>query len=133
MSRIQVFFATAAICIFTNCTSDRTAELSGYYFLRQAGPGLNDILGLSTGKDIPPNVLAYGYNDDFIKAVQEPDNIDNAIYGPARTYPRGRDQQYYWLVCHKYSVVLGPMSKSEFEAAKTKYRVPSDIPINPIN
>mgnify|MGYP002401421884 CR=1 FL=1 len=107
---------------FSTC-SDRTRDLSGGYFLREEGAEMVDILSYSsTGREIPANVISYNYDEDFIIACQQPLKSDNIMYTNTQ-YFYGRDSIYYWLIVHHSKLVLGPLSKSQFVDALSKYKV----------
>jgi hypothetical protein len=112
--------------------SDSTEELSGGYFLRIEGNDLNDILShYNDGKEIPSNILNYNYSKDFIIASQKPSETDDPLYTKV-DYKHGRDKIYYWLIVHSQRLILGPMSKHDFEVARQTYKVPATFVLKPL-
>lgn len=117
-------------CINSCIGWDGTKELTGGYFLRVEG----DILSFGKGKqEIQPNVLRYNYNDDFIIAEQKPYKTNDAIYEKVYDYKYGRNHIYYWIIIIKKDSLLGPLSKSEFELERNKYKVPTDLLLKEID
>ncbi|MBP1630366.1 MAG: hypothetical protein H6Q15_1259 [Bacteroidetes bacterium] len=82
-----------------------------------------------TGRiDIPPNVINYKYNDDYIIVKQRPTEIHNAIYDKMNyVYKYGKDNIYYWIIIHKDSIVLGPIDSLEYIKAREKYHIPEKL------
>lgn len=81
--------------------------------------------------DIPPNVIDYVYDKDFILVKQKPKEFDEAIYDKMEyNYPHGRDSTYYWLIIVKNKVALGPLDINEFNKAISEYNVPPKLILN---
>ena len=124
-------FFIVLFSIFLSSCSDSTKELSGNYFLRKEGRDLNDIFCyLATGSEIPANIISYNFNDDFIIASQMPKMTDDPLYSETH-YFNGRDSMYFWLIIHKSKLVLGPLTKSQFEKALSTYNVPMTLDRHP--
>ena len=105
--------------IFTTIFYDNTKKLSGGYTYY---PDNHHILGKI---DIPPDVISYNYNKDFIIVKQSPTEIQDAIYDKMNyNYENGRNNIYYWLIIHQQELVLGPMDSITYEKARIKYEVP---------
>lgn len=78
--------------------------------------------------DIPPIVMAYDYDNDFIIAKQKPKEYDEIIYDTKEYYyPFGRDTIYYWLIIKNQQKVIGPLSFEDFQHLKIKYKVPAKL------
>ncbi len=108
-------------------------ELSGGYHLRPAGHHLHDILGSSNQeKDIPADVIAYCFSDDFIIAAQKPEPVDNSVYNQDCVYKLGRSQTYYWIIVHREKRVLGPMVEKEYLETRKRYYIPGDLQLKPV-
>ena len=124
-------FLIVLFSIFLSACSDSTKELSGNYCLREEGRDLNDISCHSaTGREIPANIISYNFNDDFIIASQRPKMTDDPLYSETH-YFNGRDSMYFWLIVHKSKLVLGPLTKSQFDKALSKYNVPMTLDRHP--
>ena len=124
-------FLIVLFSIFLSSCSDSTKELSGNYCLREECRGLNDIFCHSaTGREIPANIISYNFNDDFIIASQRPKMTDDPLYSETH-YFNGRDSMYFWLIVHKSKLVLGPLTKSQFDKALSNYNVPMTLDRHP--
>jgi hypothetical protein len=122
---ILCILATAQSC---DIGGDYTSELSGNYFYRSEGQSMHDILCHDPGgKPIPANVKGYDCDNDFIVAVQRPNKSEDPMYETNYDYPKGRDQDYYWLIIHRRKMVLGPLLEHEFIDARKKYNVPETL------
>lgn len=77
--------------------------------------------------NIPPTVLDYKYNQDFIIALQKPEAYDKIIYGNLGKYEYGRDTIYYWLIICQKDSVIGPMSFNQYIQTREIYKVPSNL------
>ena len=131
MNKLSVWISVLALLQSCNLGGDYTSELSGSYFYRAEGKGLNDILSHSRGgKEIPANVIGYDYNSEFIVAKQKPTKTDEPLYEGIYVYHHGRDEIYYWLIVHRTRLILGPMSELEFNTAMQKYGVPKTLDVN---
>lgn len=111
--------------LMTGC-SDSSINLGEDYFLRIDGPRTNEIMNRKANvKGIPPAVMRYNYNDDFIVAEQKPSNHNDVMHDDGVIYSKGRDFIYYWIIVKKSKAVLGPMEKGEYEKMKNKYGMSS--------
>lgn len=129
-SQMRIFFIVLFYIFLSSC-SDSTKELSGNYFLREEGRDLNDISCHSaTEREIPANIISYNFNDDFIIASQRPKMTDDPLYSETH-YLNGRDSMYFWLIVHKSKLVLGPLTKSQFDKALSNYNVPMTLDRHP--
>ena len=62
---------------------------------------------------IPPTILEYRYNSDFIIVKQHPTKYKDIMYIDYN-YPLGRDTVYYWIIEKKTNTFTGPKSHDEF-------------------
>ena len=93
----------------TSCVDGDYKELGKGYFITTKGPGLRDILNHDgKHKDVPPDIVEYNYDRNFIIAAQRPNQVDDAIYNIFPEYPLGRDTIYYWLIVKDLDLELGP-------------------------
>jgi len=66
--------------------------------------------------DIPPRVLEYNLNDEFIIVKQLPKKYHDAIYDDKEyIYLNGRDKLYYWIIDKTNQEVIGPLDSLDFE------------------
>lgn len=66
--------------------------------------------------DIPPRVLEYNLNDEYIIVKQLPKKYHDAIYDDKEyIYLNGRDKLYYWIIDKKNQDVIGPLDSIEFD------------------
>lgn len=78
--------------------------------------------------DIPPTIISYDYNNDFIVAKQKPKKYNEAIYDEMEyVYPLGRDTVYYWLIIKEKQKIVGPLDYDDFLLLKRAYKVPNNL------
>jgi hypothetical protein len=67
-------------------------------------------------KDIPPIVIDYKYDNDYIWVKQKPKIPLEQIYYDFNEiiYPLGLDTTYYWIIDKKTGEVMGPLLYKEF-------------------
>ena len=67
-------------------------------------------------KDIPPIVIDYKYDNDYILVKQKPKIPLEQIYYDFNEiiYPLGLDTTYYWIIDKKTGEVTGPLLYKEF-------------------
>lgn len=130
-----IFFTISIILlIFVSCNSDTSIELSGGYFLRDEGKDMHDILNHSPDfKEIPADIISYGFDTDFIIASQKPSNTPDPLYKSEPIYRDGKNAIYYWIIVNKDKNVIGPMTEKEFGEAKIKLKVPEKLQLSPID
>lgn len=129
---MKLILLICIIFVVIGCSigGDYTKELSGDYFYRSEGGDVHDILNHSgVGNDIPVNVMSYDYDKNFIVAIQRPNQFDDALYERKFFYKNGRDSSYYWLVCHRQKLILGPLTREEFNSARKKFKVPDHLKV----
>lgn len=127
-----IIFILCAIACNSSCSVDgEIKELGKGYFIRYDGCDILNHDGKH--KDVPPDILEYNYDRDFIIAAQRPKQVDDAIYNNFPEYPLGRDTTYYWLIVKDLDLELGPLSKSEFNNARILYKVDDDLQLKPVN
>ena len=81
-------------------------------------------------RSVPPIILSYAYDDQFIIAKQKPAEYDNVMYefnGKWNDYFLGRDTVYYWLIIKKEHKVLGPLDYDKFNELRIDYDVPKKL------
>ena len=123
---IFLFFIFLFLCLFIFLLL-----LSGYTDCTDLGSGFSyyddnkHILGKI---DIPPTIISYDYDDDFIVAKQKPQEFNYAIYNKRDyIYPLGRDTVYYWLIIKESQQVIGALDYDSFQELKKKYKVPDKL------
>ena len=80
-------------------------------------------------KDIPPFVLDYACNDDYIIVEQIPKFPLEQIYYDSNeiTYPFGSNNVYYWIIDLETSDVYGPLTFEKYLEKKKDFGVPSTL------
>ncbi len=133
MRVLSIFFLIIFITASCN-TGNQATELGDGYFFRLPGNKTKDILNHKPNhKDIPANIEKMNFDRNFIIALQRPQKVDNSIYNNSPEYPYGSDTLYYWLVIKKLDLVLGPLSKREYENERIIYMVPEDLKLKSSN
>lgn len=124
MKNIALLFL---ISLFCGCNfTDYTEDLGNGYIFGHESIDLNFILG--KGGAIPADVIAWGYNEDFIIAKQKPEKKDPPYYFEEKwVYPLGRDTTYYWVIIKQKHEVLGPLNYDGFEQVKKDYHIPETL------
>ena len=69
---------------------------------------MNDNIDLT---DIPPKILSYQYDDNFIVAKQKPRRYKefNYTYNEDYKYSKGLDSEYYWIIKKKREKSFRPI------------------------
>ena len=130
--RSVLIFIVLAFSFYSSCSSGGDyKELGKGYFIRHDGCDILNHDGKH--KDVPPDIVEYNYDRNFIIAAQRPNQVDDAIYNIFPEYPLGRDTIYYWLIVKDLDLELGPLSKSEFNNARNLYKVDEDLQLKPVN
>lgn len=127
---LYILAMITTILLFCNsaCSDYHKNIGSGYHYYDEGGE-LKEIYYKNPDKGgfIPPTVVFYDYNRDFIVAKQKPDLPLDAIYGKDFVYNRGEDAYYYWLILKKEKVTLGPLDSMEFYKLREEYKVPKNL------
>ena len=88
---------------------------------------MKEIFGsMAHNPDIPPTVIDFDYNRDFIIAKQKPKLPLDILYDVNYLYKDEVDT-FYWIISVKNYFGLGPLDKQEYEAARKKYGVPDKL------
>lgn len=76
-------------------------------------------------KDIPPCVIDYKYDNDFIIVKQKPKvPIEQIYYDYDEVYyPLGFDSIYYWIIDKNQGCVIGPLLYQDFYNKCEIYRI----------
>ncbi len=78
--------------------------------------------------DIPPRIISYDYDNQFIIVKQKPDKYNNVIYDKREyVYPLGRDTIYYWIIIKAKEKVIGPLDFDKYKELKKEYHVSKDL------
>ena len=90
---------------------------------------MNDNIDLT---DIPPKILSYQYDDNFIVAKQKPRRYKefNYTYNEGYKYFKGLDSEYYWIIKKKEKKVFGPLEYSQFIRLCDEFYVPENLRLN---
>ncbi len=120
------------VCLLVAC-SDSTTELGNNYFLRIEGRTANEIINRKPNqRGIPPDILRYNYDDDFIIAEQRPNKFDDVMHNDKIKYEKGRESLYYWIIIKDKDELIGPLDISKFQEAKKEYDIPIDLELKSI-
>ncbi len=119
----SVFFL-CLFCLICNACSDYSKNLGEGYTYAHEGTGTNCIFHEypTSGGEIPPDVISYAYDKNFIVAKQKPNEF-NCAYEKEISYPLGRDTIYYWLIIKQEQKVFGALDYDSFLQLKKKYKV----------
>lgn len=84
----------------------------------------SSIFGKENLVDIPPNIVNYAYDKNFVIVKQQPVLVYiDYDYNQDYSYKAGLDESYYWLVSLAEKNVYGPLLYDEFETLCKKYEV----------
>ena len=121
---------TLLVLIFKleNCEyCDYTEYFGNGYYYRDEGGDIKEIFGSKAHTPgIPPTVIDFDYNRDFIIAKQKPKLPLDILYDVNYLYKDEVDT-FYWIISVKNYFGLGPLDKQEYEAARKKYGVPNKL------
>lgn len=71
-----------------------------------------DILGKI---DIPPTIILYKSDKQFIIVKQQPTEFHNSIYDKMEyVYPKGRKSLYFWIIEKNEQNIIGPLDSLDF-------------------
>ena len=125
-------------CIFSllllsvSC-SDYSENLGKGYTYVCEGKGNNSIFHEypSKGGQIPPDVISYDYDKDFIIVKQKPQLQQYGYEAEGEYNNRNEDGVfYYWLIDKKRYKTIGPMDSLEFVQTRKKYYVSEKLNLN---
>lgn len=110
--------------------SDYSKDLGGGYTYMNEGGGDAAIFHQypSKGGEIPPSIVSYKYDKDYITAKQIPDTVSMAMgYYREYVYNGSLNKYYYWLVIKKDLKILGPLDIDQFNQKRKEYNVPDKL------
>jgi hypothetical protein len=87
---------------------------------------INKHILCSYATDIPPYVIAYDYDRNYIIVKQRPQYKEYVIYDRIN-YPLGKNYTYYWIIIKRNKKVIGPLSYEDFIKKKQIYNVPDKL------
>ena len=87
---------------------------------------INKHILCSYATDIPPYVIAYDYDRNYIIVKQRPQYKEYVIYDRIN-YPLGKNYTYYWIIIKRNKEVIGPLSYEDFIKKKQIYNVPDKL------
>ena len=118
------------ISMFSFFEGNNIIELGyGFHYNEELLAIMSDYLNLP---DIPPEVLMYQYDDNFIVAKQKPRRYKefNYTYNEGYKYSKGLDSEYYWIIKKKEKKVFGPLEYSQFIRLCDEFYVPENLRLN---
>lgn len=80
--------------------------------------------------DIPPTVISYSYDEDYIIATQELTHNEPACLLPSfsdSVYPKNKSGQFYWVIIKKEQDVFGPLDEEGYRIIKERYHIPERL------
>jgi hypothetical protein len=126
-TKIILFVIFALIFILfipQNCDTDSKRLGNGFVYNAEHKHITGEI-------DIPPYVLSFDYDKEYVIAKQKPKEYNEVIYDKREyIYPLGRDSIYYWLIIKKEHKVLGPLNLNQFDSLRLHYNVPKELVLN---
>ena len=129
MDKVKIFIIGCGILLFLclflffsqMCDTDSKNLGNGFVYNAEHKHILGNI-------DIPPAVVSFDYDKNYIIAKQEPVQFHNAIYDKKEyIYPQGRDAIYYWLILKEDQKVFGPLDSIQFLKLRKDYGVPEKL------
>jgi hypothetical protein len=125
----MITIISATILLFS--CSDSYENLGNGYFYRHEGGLSNDILCESSkGGFIPATVIAYSFDDNFIIAKQKPKIPQDLLYNKEFSYPKNKQNEYYWIILKKNNSVLGPLNFKNYIYQRNKNHIPRALKFN---
>ncbi|MDR0891413.1 MAG: DUF3997 domain-containing protein [Mediterranea sp.] len=109
--------------------SDYSEDLGNGYTYAHEGQGCNTIFHEypTKGGEIPPDVLSFNYNKQYIIAMQKRQRDYERIAGVRKiSYPLGLYSIFYWIIKKEHKV-LGPLTLEEFDSLRVQYKVPKEL------
>jgi hypothetical protein len=135
--------------------NSRSEELTGGSYFRESGNALNLIRSHNgLHKAIYSKIVAYDYNDDFIIVAQKPNfeyhrgliasdlnhgHEDFSVLEKAADSILTHDPYYlkifssemnFWIIVNKLHELIGPLTKTEFEAKRKELNIPDDVKLD---
>ena len=124
---MKLFKVILAALTLGSCNmSDSAEDIGGGYKFCHESSQSNFILG--GDREIPANVVAYGTSDEFIIVQQahQVGDLDDHIVYPSD------DSIFYWIVSHKKHLVLGPLTKEQYENKRLELQIPETLKLEEV-
>lgn len=123
---VKKFITSLLCCTLLLSCSDSVTDLGEGYSLRVEGKSHKEIFHRKGDQfGIPPSIIKYVVNEQFILAIQKPEEVEQAIYDETIEYSEGRDNQYYWIIDKMHHSRIGPLNAVEFSDASKQNGVSS--------
>jgi len=125
---VNIILALLAIMVLWSIVNDRNRIYlgAGFSYYRDIKSVLFWNVGDTTNRDIPPTVLAYKKNQQYIVIKQKPKEYENVMY-PQYNYSAGRDTVYYWIINKNTKQVSGPLERKDFMALTEGLQIPKSL------
>lgn len=122
-----LIFIFLDLLTFQSC-GDSSEGLGGGYVYRYEGSDYREIFSEKPHRGhIPPDVISYDVDGKFIIAKQKPRLPQDILIEEEYVYANGADAEYFWIVIKDSSLVLGPMSETQFNQARITHGVPKNL------
>lgn len=119
MDKIKKYLLPSILVITSvlqGCTSDYTCNLGGGYVFYFEGGDLNSIFNENPlGGEIPPNVLSYNFDRNYIIVKQLPRESIK------------KDSISYFIIFKKEKKICGPFNWEQYIREKSKYKITLDF------
>ncbi len=129
MQRIIFIFFIFLVLIFSGCSREIPIVGVNYKLDHDANSRIC-IKNLHKDYIIPPQMISFSYNKDFIVAAQKPYLI---FITRTNTYPESRklfeksNLQYYWIIDKEKKLEIGPLSKEAYVKKKDELLIPDNL------
>ena len=90
--------------------------IAGHFICSESGSSMCSILNTDKKMDIPPTVLEYKTDGNYITVRQHPDIPQNTFFKHVNYPDYNSESIYYWIIdLHCDSIVDGPMDYQSFK------------------
>lgn len=96
-----------------SCDEDNK-RISGAYYCHMEGTSLCSIINFEKTNDIPPTVLCYKTDDNYITVKQSPKFPQEYVYETI-SYPKCDSiNVFFWIIDISQDSIIGPLCHSDF-------------------
>ncbi len=123
-SRTVILTIIACLCLLS-CWDEGCEQLGDGYVYFDEQKFIDGLIS------IPPTVISYSYDEDYIIATQEYSPQKIAYYGSRcseSVYPKDiRNGVFYWVIIKKEQNIFGPLDEEGFRIIKARYQIPERL------